>query len=103
MVARNLKQSLKTSPLDLVLLAVRLPLVVGAHLGEGELEGGREGNDDGAGVVLVHVLLDLEQPAKKMTIREAVFAGTMRYVQASLQRCQNIGLRASASREGLSD
>ena len=59
-----------------MLLAVRLPLDVGAHLGEGELEGGREGNDDGAGVVLVHVLLDLEQPAKKeMTLREAVLQG----------------------------
>ena len=59
-----------------MLVAVRLPLVVGAHLGEGELEGGREGNDDGARVVLVHVLLDLEQPAKKeMTLRKVVLQG----------------------------
>ena len=57
--------NLCNSPLDLVFIAVRLPLVVGAHLAEGQFEGGREGNDDGAGVVLVHVLLDLEQPEKK--------------------------------------
>ena len=75
MMTTSLMESVKILPLDLVLLAVRLPLVVGAHLGEGELEGGREGNDDGAGVVLVHVLLDLEQPAKKMTIRAAVLHG----------------------------
>ena len=52
-------------------IAVRLPLVVGAHLAEGQLEGGREGNDDGAGVVLVHVLLDLEQPEKKVKSQNA--------------------------------
>ena len=67
-----------------MLLAVRLPLVVGAHLGEGELEGGREGNDDGAGVVLVHVLLDLEQPERKeMTLREAVLQGPCEFTKVS--------------------
>ena len=55
---------LTDSPCDLVFLAVRLPLLVRAHLAEGELEGGRHRNHDGAGVVLVDVLLDLEQPAK---------------------------------------
>ena len=103
MMTTSLMESVKILPLDLVLLAVRLPLVVGAHLGEGELEGGREGNDDGAGVVLVHVLLDLEQPAQKDYNQRGGFAGTMRYALAGLQRCQNIGLRASASREALSD
>ena len=63
------------SPLDLVFIAVRLPLVVGAHLAEGQLEGGREGNDDGAGVVLVHVLLDLEQPEKKIKSQNAIWFG----------------------------
>ena len=59
---------LTRSPLDLVFLAVRLPRVVVAHLAEGELEGGREGDDDGAGVVLVNVLLDLEEPEQWKTL-----------------------------------
>ena len=58
-----------------MLIAVRLPLVVGAHLAEGQLEGGREGNDDGAGIVLVHVLLDLEQPEKKVKSQNARWFG----------------------------
>ena len=82
MMTTSLMESVKILPLDLVLLAVRLPLVVGAHLGEGELEGGREGNDDGAGVVLVHVLLDLEQPANKRGHSERRFC-RVQEIQAS--------------------
>ena len=52
-------------PLALLFLGVLLPLLVRRQLHELGLEGPRERDDDGAGIVLVHVLLDLGQPAKE--------------------------------------
>ena len=55
---------IKAVPLALVLLAEGLPLVLGAHLDERVLEGAGEGDDGGAGVVLVNIVLNLGQPAR---------------------------------------
>ena len=49
-------------PLALDLLAMRGPLLVGLEVEQGRLERAGEGDHHGAGVVLVHVLLDLRQP-----------------------------------------
>ena len=50
------------SPVALVFLAVRLPLLLGGEVEQGGLERAREGDDHGAGVIGVNVLLDLGKP-----------------------------------------
>lgn len=52
-------------PLALVFLAERRPLFIRGQVEEAELEGAGKGDDHRAGVVGIHIFLDLGQPAKK--------------------------------------
>ena len=58
------REQKKTLPGDFVLLHELLPLLVALHLHHGLLTGSGDGDDGCSRIVLVHVFLDLRQPAK---------------------------------------